>query len=68
MQRIFYVTATPFGQLPTLTHDDFVLSQSLVILKYLGSVHGYGGADLKETARIDEIVASISDLQEGKVL
>ena len=36
-------------------------------MKYLGSVHAYGGVDLKETARIDELIVAIADLQEGKV-
>lgn len=60
------VIATPFGQLPVLRDGDFTLSQSLVILKYVGVKHGYSGSNDQESARIDEYLAAISDLLTGK--
>ena len=61
------LTATPFGQLPVLQDGDFILSQSIVILKYLANKHGYGGANEQEVAKIDETLAAISDLSAGSV-
>jgi glutathione S-transferase len=55
---------TPWGKLPLLEEGDFKLSQSLAILKYLGTKHGYVGESLQETARIDELIGAFNDLRD----
>ena len=58
----------PFGQLPVFHDGDFVLSQSITILKYLAGKHGYGGSTEQEVAKIDETLGAISDLSAGNAV
>jgi glutathione S-transferase len=57
-----YLALHPFGRVPTLVHDDFVLYETAAITRYLD--RAFPGprlqpADPKALARMDQIVAAI---------
>jgi glutathione S-transferase len=52
-----FLAKNPNGRVPTLVEGDFVLWESLAILKYLAArqpERGLGGADAEQQARIDQ--------------
>jgi glutathione S-transferase len=60
--RPHFERITPFGQLPVLEHDGLVLAQSRAIGRYVGGALGLRGRSLRETARIDEVGETASEL------
>ena len=53
---------TPFGQLPVLEHDGFVLAQSGAIRRYVASTIGLSGVSPQQDARADEVTETALDL------
>ncbi|VDL98025.1 unnamed protein product [Schistocephalus solidus] len=62
-QKMKYNLGIGFPNLPYLIDGDVKLSQSSVILRYLGEKHGLGGKDAKEQAEIAMAEAAIKDLR-----
>jgi len=57
------INFSPFGQLPVLHHNGFVLGQSNSILRYVGRVANRGGSNHQESALMDMILDSVEDLR-----
>merc|ERR1719400_1927866 len=57
----------PFGQLPLLEYKGESLSQSMAIARFLANEFCLAGNTSMETAKIDEIVDAINDLQNSLV-
>nr|VZI25974.1 unnamed protein product [Spirometra erinaceieuropaei] len=58
-----YTLGIGFPNLPYIIDGDVKLSQSSVILRYLGEKHGLGGKGAKEQAEIAMAEAAIKDLR-----
>jgi len=52
----------PFGQLPVLTYKGTVMAQSMTIARFLAKEFGLAGFTPMETAKVDEVIDSISDI------
>jgi glutathione S-transferase len=63
---MFYVLATPFGQLPMMEIDGKKYAQSFAIARYLGHKYGLAGADPEEDFEIDQNMDFINDIRFGK--
>jgi len=51
----------PWGNMPVLKENDFVLCQSHAIVRYLGHKYNLTGANLQENAKCDEYLDAIKD-------
>jgi len=51
----------PFGQMPVLQVDDFMLAQSNAIERYAGKIAGLYGKDALEQAKIDMVIEALHD-------
>ena len=60
-------SSLPFGQLPLLEYKGESLSQSMAIARFLANEFSLAGNTTMETAKIDEIVDAINDLQNSLV-
>ena len=60
-------SSLPFGQLPLLEYKGESLSQSMAIARFLANEFCLAGNTTMETAKIDEIVDAINDLQNSLV-
>jgi len=58
---ILYHQDYPWGNMPVLKEDDFVLSQSHAIVRYLGLKYNLGGANAQENAKCDEYMDAVKD-------
>eukprot|EP00123_Amoebidium_parasiticum_P012930 comp21667_c0_seq1/m.30480 comp21667_c0_seq1/g.30480 ORF comp21667_c0_seq1/g.30480 comp21667_c0_seq1/m.30480 type:complete len:209 (-) comp21667_c0_seq1:640-1266(-) len=52
----------PFGQVPILTVDDQVLSQSVAILQYCGRVSKLYPTDEWKAAKVDEVLCALEEM------
>lgn len=52
----WYLKLNPAGQVPTLVHDDFILSESIAINNYFAEISGsdLAGADAKERGLVSQ--------------
>nr|KAG5711113.1 hypothetical protein BaRGS_004757 [Batillaria attramentaria] len=53
----------PFGQIPALYDDDFLLVQSNAILRYLARKHDLYGSGVKSAALIDQLNDGVEDVR-----
>eukprot|EP01133_Synstelium_polycarpum_P018145 gene18145-21697_t len=51
----------PFGQIPFYEDQDIKICQSSAIARYVATKYDLAGSNVKERARIDELVASVWD-------
>jgi len=58
---ILYEQDYPWGNMPVLKEDDFVLCQSHAIVRYLGHKYNLAGANLQENAKCDEYLDAVKD-------
>ena len=56
-----FTMGMPFPNLPYLVEGDFKLTQSLAILRYLGSKLGLAGSSPEESAVLDMVADQLND-------
>ena len=54
--------STPYGQLPVLSWDGMVISQSMACARFVAKEIGVAGRNNLERAQVDEVVDCIQDL------
>lgn len=59
--------STPFGQLPILSVDGEVISQSIAIARYCAHEFGLAGKNTLENGKMDEIVEAVKDGTEKQI-
>lgn len=60
----FFISETPFGQLPILEIDGEEYTQSIAMSRYIANEVKLAGNNNKENLKIDQIVDVLSELYE----
>jgi len=60
--------STFIGQLPILHFDDFSLTQSHAVLRFIAEKYDFGGETNEQQGTADEVVDLIYDLRLSKLL